>query len=87
MKEKNTRISEQQDYKSLLLELEQWRLEKHYTKARLARELGLRSAVALFYWNKGTTRPYPRNLFRIKQLLGKPMTAEEFSAWNKEIYK
>ena len=87
MKEKNIKISAQQDYQTLLSELEQWRVDKGYTKAKLARELGLRSAVALFYWNKGTTKPYPRNLFRIKQLLGKPMTAEEFNQWNKEIYK
>lgn len=87
MKEKNTKISAQVEHRSLLTELEEWRKEHKYTKAKLARELGLRSAVAIFYWNKGTTRPYPRNLFRIKQLLGKPMTAEEFSAWNKEIYK
>lgn len=88
MNEKNTtKISRQEDHTALLTELEEWRVQKGYTKAQLARELGLRSAVALFYWNKGTTRPYPRNLFRIKQLLGKPMTAEEFSEWNKEIYK
>ena len=87
MKEKNIKISAQQDYQTLLSELEQWRVDKGYTKAKLARELGLRSAVALFYWNKGTTKPYPRNLFRIKQLLGNPMTAEEFNQWNKEIYK
>lgn len=80
-------IYEQQDHKALLAELEEWRKISGLSKAKLAKRLGLRSSVTIYYWNKGMAKPYPRHLYRIIQILGKPITVEEYNEWRKERIK
>lgn len=80
MSKREQRLSK---YQELIIELEEWRMFKGIQKKKLARMLGLRTPVTLFYWRKGITIPYPRTAFRIMQLLGKKMTVKEFKEWTK----
>lgn len=77
-------IYTKQDIDSLLKELEQFRKSSNLSQTALALRLGLRSYQTLFYWYKGKSKPYPRYLYRILQILGKRMTLEDFQAWQKE---
>lgn len=83
-KRKRESIVDKQDIPALLKELEKWRVEHKMSKAKLARTLGLRSYVALYYWNKGASKPYTRNVWRIIRLLGKKITVEDYQAWTSE---
>lgn len=84
LKRKRESIVDRQDIPALLKELEKWRIEHKMSKAKLARTLGLRSYVALYYWLKGESTPYTRNVWRIIRLLGKKITVEDYKAWTSE---
>ena len=84
MYKKKPGIFEKQDVQSLLKELEAFRVANNIPKTKLARKLGMRSPVTIFYWYKGICKPYPRTLYRIIKLLGKQLTVEEFKDWQKE---
>lgn len=86
-KTKSKGIYEKQDHVALLAELEEWRKKNGLSKAKLARRLGLCSSVTIYYWNKGISKPYPRHMYRIIQILGKPMTVSEYNEWRKERIK
>lgn len=75
------------DIEKLLSELEQYRIERNLSQTALARKIGLRSYQTLFYWYKGKSKPYPRHLWRIIQILGKKLTVEEYTEWQKEKIK
>lgn len=83
------RVNEQLgiDYKQLLQELEAFRIEKGLSKVDVARKLGLRSYVAVWYWYKGRTTPYARTMYKMVQLLGKPITRQQLNTWNLRIDK
>lgn len=84
MYKKTIGIYEKQDIKALLQELEEWRIKNNYSRAKLAKRLGLVSYVTTFYWYKGKNKPYPRHVWRIIQLLGKKLSVEEYKQWQKE---
>ena len=84
MYKKTKGIYEIQDHIALLKELEEWRVKNGISKETLAKKIGLRTPVTLFYWYKGRNKPYPRHLFRIIQILGKKLTIEEYNKWRKE---
>lgn len=84
MRRKRNSIIDKLDIPTLLQELEEWRVANKLSRAKLAKRLGLRSYVATYYWYKGTNKPYPRNLWRIVKLLGKPMSVEDYKAWVSE---
>lgn len=87
MYKKTIGIYEQQDIEKLLNELEGWRLVQKLSRAKLAKRIGLRSYVALYYWYAGRSKPYPRHVWRIIQLLGKKLSVEEYKQWRKERIK
>lgn len=87
MYKKTIGIYEKQDIKSLLTELENWRRERKLTRAKLAKRIGLLSEVTMFYWYKGESKPYPRHVWKIIQLLGKKLSVEEYKQWQKERIK
>lgn len=87
MYKKTIGIYEQQDIEKLLNELEGWRLVQKLSRAKLAKRIGLRSYVALYYWYVGKSKPYPRHVWRIIQLLGKKLSVEEYKQWRKERIK
>lgn len=61
----------------ILDKLEKFRLENKLTKQQLAKKLGLRSSVSMFYWEKRGAVPYPRTLRKIYRLLGTKMSLKE----------
>ena len=88
MYKKNTiGIYEKQNIEKLLQELEDFRVSNKLSKARLAKKIGLHSYVTTFYWYKGKSKPYPRHVWRIIQILRKPLTIEEYKQWRKERIK
>ena len=87
MQKKYLTIADEQDIKSLLNELEEWRKRQRLDKKQLAKRIGLRSYIALWYWYTGKHKPYPRYRWRIIQLLGKKLTIEEYKRWKKERIK
>ena len=87
MYKKTIGIYEQQDIESLLKELDDWRKKQKLSRAKLAKRIGLRSYVALYYWYVGKAKPYPRHVWRIIQLLGKRLSIEEYKQWKKERIK
>lgn len=84
MRKKYLTISDEQDIMELLKELENWRKIQKISKAKLAKRLGLRSYIALYYWNTGKHKPYPRHRWKIIQLLGKKLSVEQYTQWQKE---
>ncbi len=84
---RKTDIYYKQDINSLLEELERYRKSRNISQTALAHKIGLRSYQTLFYWYKGKSKPYPRNLWRIIQILGKKLTIEEYTEWQKEKIK
>lgn len=87
MYKKTMGIYEQQDISTLLKELEEWRIKNKYSRIKLAKRIGLRSYVALYYWYVGKSKPYPRHVWRIIQILGKKISVEEYKQWRKERIK
>lgn len=87
MYKKTIGIYEQQDVNKLLQELEEWRVKNKLSRTKLAKRIGLRSYVTTFYWYKGKSKPYPRHIWRIIQLLGKKLSIEEYKQWRKERIK
>lgn len=81
MRRKRPSIIDKQDIPTLLKELDNWRVVNNLSRAKLAKRLGLRSYVALYYWYKGTSKPYPRHVWRIVKLLGKKLSVEDYKAW------
>ena len=84
---RQTDIYYKTDIEMLLSELEQYRVSHKLSQTALARKIGLRSYQTLFYWYKGKSKPYPRHLWRIIQILGKRLTIEEYTEWQKEKIK
>jgi transcriptional regulator with XRE-family HTH domain len=87
MYKKTQGIYEKQDVKTILAELEDWRVNHNLTRAQLAKRIGLHSYITTYYWYKCSSKPYPRHLWRIIQLLGKKLTIEEYKQWKKERIK
>lgn len=87
MRKKHLTIIDERDTAVLLKELDNWRKFHNISKAKLAKKIGLRSYIALYYWNTGKHKPYPRHRWRIIQLLGKKLSVEEYKQWQKERIK
>lgn len=68
----------------LIKAIEQWRGKQNLTKKEMARKLKI-SWQQYWNWLKGYSKPYPRKRYLILQILGKPITIQEYQYWKNAI--